>query len=216
MKKTLFSLGLCLISSALSLQAQSGDRLRFGIEAGYTINNFTNSNRYCRLGGFVGVRAEYDHNQSLYFAGGLRFISKGTDSLNGYDGAADDYYTPSYIEMPLSVGIYKQYTKRLRIFAETGPYLAIGVGGRYAGSYSDMGPEYYKSWDYHFFSKGNGNPRRFDPGWGARVGFRCKHVNVSVGYEIGFCTLAKGGKINSDLSDMRNSSFNVGLTYLFY
>lgn len=216
MKKTLFSLGLCLLGSISSLQAQNEDRLRIGIEVGLTINNFTNSDRICTAGGLVGVRGEYDYNKNLYFSGGLRYVSKGADCLDGYDGAPDESFTPSYIEIPLAVGVYKQFNPRLRLFAETGPYFAFGVGGRYSGSSADVGPGYYHEWDYRFFSKKSGNPRRFDPGWGARAGFRFKHFSMSLGYEIGFRTIWKPTSASSDRYDYRNSSFSVSFAYLFY
>jgi len=215
MKKTFLEIAFCTLACA-PLQAQTTDRLRLGIEAGFTVSNFTNSDRYCRMGGFVGLRGEYDYGKSLFFAGGLRFIGKGADSLNGYDGAADESFSPRYIEIPLSVGIYKQFNRRLRLFAETGPYLAFGVGGRMSGSYNDLGPGQYSEWDRRFFSKESGNPRRFDPGWGARAGFRCKHFSVSMGYEIGFRTLWKQTGKYSGYDSGRNSSFNVGVSYMFY
>lgn len=215
MKKTLLGIAFFTLACT-SLRAQSADRLRLGIEAGCTVNNFTNSGRYCRMGGFVGLRGEFDYDKNIYFAGGLRFIGKGADSLDGYDGAADESFSPRYIEIPLSVGIYKQFNRRLRLFAETGPCLAFGVGGRMSGSNDNLGPGAYSEWDRRFFSKESGSPRRFDPGWGARAGFRCKHFSVSVGYGIGFRTLWKQTERYAGYDDGRNSSFNVGVAYLFY
>lgn len=213
MKKTLLLAALCVVTV---MNAQTGTdepakRFRIGAEAGLSINNYTNSDRSAREGFYVGARGEY-RLRGCYLSASLRLIRKGADAYTG-DGGGDDFYEAYYMELPMSVGGSGRLGRKTSIFGETGPYVAVGVGGRHKGENDDTGVMY--KWDDNFYSNANGNPRRFDAGWGIRGGISFSHVSVSVGYEIGFIPVWNVSDSRLGNSNHHNSSFTVGVAYMF-
>lgn len=160
MKKLLLVLFVLTVSGAL--YAQNDKPLKFGVEAGVSVNNFVNSGRSTRGGFYAGVRGEYSF-EKIYLSGGLRFIRKGADALAG-ESDSDDFYEADYLELPLAVGVKSKLGRLSDFFVETGPYFSVGVGGKAKGENLSYGPDKTIRWDYGFFTKENRNPSRFDSG----------------------------------------------------
>lgn len=211
MKKA-FLLALSLLSLS-SLWAQESKPLRIGVEGGQSISNYINSDRISLLGFYVGVRGEYELNH-CYLSAGLRYIRKGADALKG-DSDSEDFYRADYLELPLAAGMKARLGKRADFFLETGPYLALGIGGKVKGSSISYGPDHIKYWDNGFFTKANGNPSRFDWGWGVKTGVSLwKSLQLSIGYELGFRQTLKE-PYSDDFLEGHNSCFILGVGYMF-
>lgn len=209
--KKLF-LVLFVLAVTASLYAQNDKPLNIGVEAGVSVNNFVNSGRDPRGGFYVGVRGEYNL-ENVYLSGGLRFIRKGADAFGG-ESDSDSFYEADYLELPLAVGVKSKLGRSSDFFVETGPYFSVGVGGKAKGENFSFGPGKTTRWDYGFFTKENGNPSRFDCGWGVRTGVRLGSFELSAGYELGFCKVLKDSYDPSFLEG-HNSNFMLGLAYLF-
>lgn len=199
-----------MLAGASSLMAQEQTPFRFSIEAGVNISNLTQSDHVYRVGYYAGARGEYHFSKNFYGAAALQLTQKG---MGGYDedvliDASSSCYM-GYLQLPLYIGFGGQLNPVIRGFVETGPYFAVGIYGKDKGSSYSGGPDYRHSWDNDFFSEANDNPRRFEPGWGIRIGLDIiRHVRVTAGYEIGLTEVW-------DKSSNRNTSFSVGLGYTF-
>lgn len=209
MKNKILLLALVFMA-VLPMVAQNESKpLSIGVEAGLSINNYTNSSRMCREGFYAGLRGRYQFDD-FYVSAGLRYIRKGSDALDG-ESDSDDFYEANYLELPINIGITGRLGRRAVIFGETGPYFAYGLSGKYKGESWPDGVT--RTWNLKFFSSDNGSPRRFDPGWNARVGVRFGSLEVSAGYEIGFTTVWNVAKAGNEGVDCRNSNFTIGLAY---
>lgn len=183
MRKLMLVAVMC-IAAVVKAQttAESTNHFHIGAEAGLSISNYTGSDRYVREGFYVGAHGKYEL-KSCYLSASLRLIRKGADAYTG-DSDSDDYYEAYYVELPMAVGLSGRLGKKARIFGETGPYMAIGVGGKSKGEsyYGDENGMKTLKWDNKFFSKANGSPRRFDAGWSVRGGVILGHVEIAAGY----------------------------------
>lgn len=196
--------------------AETTKHFRIGVEAGLSINNYTGADRYWREGFYVGARGECQ-KENCFLSASLMLVRKGADAYTG-DSDSDDYYEAYYVELPVAIGLRGKLSRRVTIFGETGPYLAIGIGGKAKGESfcyeHEHGMVTYK-WDNRFFSSANDSPSRFDAGWGVRGGVGFSHIDVSVGYEIGFMPVWDVTHVAYGGENHHNSSFSLGLTYIF-
>lgn len=200
---TMVAVGL-MMASAVNAQEQKS--LRYGIEVGGVVSNYTDAAWLDGYGFYAGVRGLYSFDKNTYAAASLRYIQKGSDGIDG-DADGNVTYTPGYIELPVAIGMQGWVGKRTALFGETGPYVAYGVCGKDKGESYYGGPDGNKSWDRDFFSKASGSPRRMDWGWHGKVGVRFKHLELSVQYEHGLLSVWKN-------DDSKNTAWTFGLSYL--
>lgn len=217
MRKLFFIAVLCITTTmnAQTTTTETASRFHIGAEAGYDLSNYTGADRNVREGFYVGARGEYQLKE-CYLSASLRLIRKGADAYSG-DSDSDDYYEAYYLELPIAVGLSGRLGSKARIFGETGPYLAVGIGGKAKGEShvgDSDGMKTYK-WDNGFFSSANGSPRRFDAGWGVRGGVKFGHVEIAAGYEIGFVPVWNVSDSQLGNYDCHNSSFTLGVAYMF-
>lgn len=216
MKKQIILLLFGIMISMNSAAQQNGGAneakgFSFGAEAGMTINNYTSADRLWREGFYLGARGKYNFND-LYLAASLRLIRKGADAFDG-ESDSDDFYQAYYLEVPVMVGGQWHVGRKVSLFGELGPYMALGIGGNSKGKvWSDGSTTVH--YDWKFFSSDNDNPRRFDAGVGVRCGVAISKVEISLGYERGFVPVWKNDKpLYPD--NNYNSSFMIGLGYMF-
>lgn len=200
-----------LACGALTANAQAKEGLRFGVTGGMNVANITDVNGESRLGFNVGVRAEYSFTPNVYFGTGLLFTQKGTKydgalEINGVRVEASEKLNPGYLELPLMVGYRYDFGNDIYLFGETGPYLAVGVCGKYKYEASVAGHKVDKKFD--FFGDDGMEGRRFDAGWGLRAGVEFSSFQVHLGYEYGFAKVWEN-------SSSHNSNFTVGVSYMF-
>lgn len=101
------------------------------------------------------------------------------------------HYTSHYIELPIHVGYAYPLNSAITVLAETGPFLAFGLGGNvdYDTAVADK----------DFFSDYNAS--RFDYGWGVRAGIVLnQRLEIFGKYEWGFKNLNKQFLQNNGLS----------------
>ncbi len=204
--KTLF-LSVALAFSALTASAQDG--FRFGVTAGMNLSNVTNANADSKLGFNAGVRAEYNFTKNIYGNVGLLWSMQGCSSstnLMGIEATAKS--NPSYLKLPIHVGGRIFVGDDISLFAETGPYFAVGVLGKTKTTFDTdvetILPNTYEK-DYDYFEDG---VNRFDAGWGVRAGIEFSSFQIHLGYDHGFVNVF-------DDSSCKNWNFNVGVSYMF-
>ena len=205
---------LLLAFAAICANAQE---IKYGVTAGVNINTLTTNANKERTGFHVGFKTEIDFNKKLYVNAGLMLTSKPWRGLGTYipkeNIIIDSKKTPYYLNIPVHVGYKLPVAKNVKIFAEAGPYMAIGLFG--SGKYTEK--QYDEGFKNLIESKkyDNGNPfknnqKRFDWGLGGNIGVELfNHYQLSVGYDWGLKEIL--GKNTS----MKNKTFMISASYLF-
>lgn len=210
MKKIIISalcaLGIMTISTNADAQLLSGIEgmppYKLGVTAGFNASTFSASGFDMKAGFNAGLDLMLDASKILnntYARVGLLFQRKG--AKGDYLVFNDAKYRTCYIEIPLSYGYAYRLNSDWALLGETGPYLALGVGGRI----------HYEGDSDKFYSNDNfsgGDPCNFDCGWGLAVGglFQNNH-QVKVGFQWGFINM------NDDL--LQNRNLMISYTYFF-
>jgi len=213
LKKHLF---VCLFAfAAICANAQE---IKYGVTAGVNINTLTTNANKERTGFHVGFKTEIDFNKKLYVNAGLMLTSKPWGDLGITTPAWNktDFWnaTPYYLEIPVHVGYKLPVAKNVKIFAEAGPYMAIGLfgSGKYTEKQYDEGFKNLiesKTHDLEDPFKHN-YQKRFDWGLGGNIGVELfNHYQLSVGYDWGLKEIL--GKNTS----MKNKTFMISASYLF-
>ncbi len=177
MKKifTFIVAALTFVGSAQALENVPQPGLSFKGQFGMNISNFRGVDTNAKVGFNLGVQAEYMF-PSCYgvFANlGANYTMKGAklDFIHGENGATGTLaYRPCYVEIPLHVGYRYDITSSFGVYADFGPYIAIGTNGK---SVMDYDSDAYDKEKTRFFRNANntiGDIQRFDFGLGFRVG----------------------------------------------
>lgn len=232
--KKLLTLALAAIMCAGSAKA-----LDYVPEPGFTfqgffgmnISNFryTDSSADCltdpKAGFNIGVRGEYmlPSCYGVFVNLGVGYTMKGAklnDVIVG-DESRDVTvkYRPYYIEIPLHVGYRYNVLENLGVYADFGPYFAIGVNGKVK---YDFDSDAVKDKSYKFFRNNKnelGNIQRYDFGLGFRVGVEyANHHSLTFSFDWGLTDMYRDNyrrkqfeSFGYELPELKN--FNAGITY---
>ena len=140
----------------------------------------------------LGVRAEYvlPSCHGVFVNAGLEYTMKGgRDKIEvGIDdmlGIGCTYIArPCYISIPVHVGYRYDVLDVLGVYADFGPYFAIGTNGKFRTKFDDFSDDVTE----RIFKKDDGmrSSKRFDCGLGFRVGAEyAKHYNFILGFDWG-------------------------------
>lgn len=216
MKTKTLCLTALLAAASLGASAQGAGNVRFGVTGGMNVSNFTNTgvDDDWRIGFNAGVRAEIGLPSNFYVGTGLIYSMKGDKFTfdKNYSVAAlktTIKNNPGYLELPIQVGYHYSLGGNVGLFAETGPYLAVGVSGKtkttVEGNVAGIKGSDDKSVDFF----GDDGAKRFDGGWAVRFGVEASGFQVHVGYEYGFAKMYDGDESS------HNSSLAFGVSYFF-
>lgn len=190
---------LLSLGGTLTANAQSAGQVRFGVTGGMNVTGISDiEGSESKIGFNLGLRGEYNFSKNVYVNAGLLWSMKG---VKYGDGNVKD--NPSYLEIPIAVGGRYFISDGLSIFAETGPYFAVGVCGKSKAETKVGNIESTVKVDYF----GDDGAKRFDAGWGLRAGVEVNKFQVHLGYEHGF--------VNIYDDNCKNWNFNVGVSYMF-
>ena len=232
--KKIFALALAAIMCASSAKA-----LEYIPESGFTvqglfgmnISNFRHPNSLVdgltdpKAGFNLGVRGE-DMLPSCYgvFVNlGVNYTMKGA-KMDVAASLPDDYsctvkFRPCYIEIPLHVGYRFNVLDNLGVFADFGPYFAIGVNGK---EKFELDVDAVEDYSKKFFRNSKmilGEIQRYDFGLGFRVGAEyANHHSLNFSFDWGLTDMYRDSyrreffKENGfELGKLKN--FNAGITY---
>lgn len=232
--KKIFALALAAIMCASSAKA-----LEYIPESGFTvqglfgmnISNFRQPNSLVdgltdpKAGFNLGVRGEYmlPSCYGVFVNLGVNYTMKGA-KMDVAASLPDDYsctvkYRPCYIEIPLHVGYRFNVLDNLGVFADFGPYFAIGVNGKEKTEFEGDAVEDYSKKFFRNSKMIQGEIQRYDFGLGFRVGAEyANHHSLNFSFDWGLTDMYRDSyrreffKENGyELGKLKN--FNAGITY---
>jgi hypothetical protein len=192
MKKTVMMVILAM--ATISMYAQ-----KFGVKAGVNFSTYTGDDAgdLGTLTGFqVGGLYELPVSEAFFIQPEVLFTLKGAKS--SADGVTTKL-TPFYVQVPVKA-LYKFNVGTGKITIAAGPYLALGIAGKYKISGGG------ESESYNLFSKEDGADeamlKRFDLGLSSAVGYEFNNgLFLNLESSLGFLDVAKDSNIkNSTLS----------------
>ena len=232
--KKIFALALAAIMCASSAKA-----LEYIPESGFTvqglfgmnISNFRHPDAAFdgltdpKAGFNLGVRGEYmlPSCYGVFVNLGVNYTMKGA-KMDVAASLPDDYsctvkYRPCYIEIPLHVGYRFNVLDNLGVFADFGPYFAIGVNGKEKTEFDGDAVEDYSKKFFRNSKMILGEIQRYDFGLGFRVGAEyANHHSLNFSLDWGLTDMYRDSyrreffKENGfELGKLKN--FNAGITY---
>ena len=232
--KKIFALALAAIMCASSAKA-----LEYIPESGFTvqglfgmnISNFRHPNSLVdgltdpKAGFNLGVRGEYilPSCYGVFVNLGVNYTMKGA-KMDVAASLPDDYsctvkFRPCYIEIPLHVGYRFNVLDNLGIFADFGPYFAIGVNGKEKFEFDGDAVEDYSKKFFRNSKMILGEIQRYDFGLGFRVGAEyANHHSLNFSFDWGLTDMYRDSyrreffeKNGFELGKLKN--FNAGITY---
>ena len=232
--KKIFALALAAIMCASSAKA-----LEYIPESGFTvqglfgmnISNFRQPDAAFdgltdpKAGFNLGVRGEYmlPSCYGVFVNLGVNYTMKGA-KMDVAASLPDDYsctvkFRPCYIEIPLHVGYRFNVLDNLGVFADFGPYFAIGVNGKEKFEFDGDAVEDYSKKFFRNSKMILGEIQRYDFGLGFRVGAEyANHHSLNFSFDWGLTDMYRDSyrreffKENGfELGKLKN--FNAGITY---
>ena len=232
--KKIFALALAAIMCASSAKA-----LEYIPESGFTvqglfgmnISNFRHPDAAFdgltdpKAGFNLGVRGEYmlPSCYGVFVNLGVNYTMKGA-KMDVAATLPNDYsctvkYRPCYIEIPLHVGYRFNVLDNLGVFADFGPYFAIGVNGKEKTEFEGDAVEDYSKKFFRNSKMILGEIQRYDFGLGFRVGAEyANHHSLNFSFDWGLTDMYRDSyrreffKENGfELGKLKN--FNAGITY---
>ena len=232
--KKIFALALAAIMCASSAKA-----LEYIPESGFTvqglfgmnISNFRQPNSLVdgltdpKAGFNLGVRGEYmlPSCYGVFVNLGVNYTMKGA-KMDVAASLPDDYsctvkFRPCYIEIPLHVGYRFNVLDNLGVFADFGPYFAIGVNGKEKFEFDVDAVEDYSKKFFRNSKMILGEIQRYDFGLGFRVGAEyANHHSLNFSFDWGLTDMYRDSyrreffeKNRFELGKLKN--FNAGITY---
>ena len=232
--KKIFALALAAIMCASSAKA-----LEYIPESGFTvqglfgmnISNFRHPDAAFdgltdpKAGFNLGVRGEYmlPSCYGVFVNLGVNYTMKGA-KMDVAASLPDDYsctvkFRPCYIEIPLHVGYRFNVLDNLGVFADFGPYFAIGVNGKEKFEFDGDAVEDYSKKFFRNSKMILGEIQRYDFGLGFRVGAEyANHHSLNFSFDWGLTDMYRDSyrreffeKNGFELGKLKN--FNAGITY---
>ncbi len=199
MKKifTLIVAAMTFASSALALDhvPESGFTVKgqFGMNIS-TIRGFeaTDADAKAKAGFNLGVIGEYMFPScyGVFVNFGVGYTMKGAKQdaaigmLDGTIQTVTVKHRPCYVEIPIHIGYRYNLSHNLGVYADFGPYIAIGTNGK---SVYDFESDLFDTEKERFFRNDeNGDLQRFDFGLGFRLGAEyANHHSLTLGMDWG-------------------------------
>ena len=232
--KKIFALALAAIMCASSAKA-----LEYIPESGFTvqglfgmnISNFRQPNSLVdaltdpKAGFNLGVRGEYmlPSCYGVFVNLGVNYTMKGA-KMDVAASLPEDYsctvkFRPCYIEIPLHVGYRFNVLDNLGVFADFGPYFAIGVNGKEKTEFEGDAVEDYSKKFFRNSKMILGEIQRYDFGLGFRVGAEyANHHSLNFSFDWGLTDMYRDSyrreffkEHGFELGKLKN--FNAGITY---
>ena len=239
MKKTfLFIIALAMCAgNARAFENEPEEGFTFMGLFGMNVSKLQNHDYGAKVGALMGARTDYvlPGAHGTYITAGLDWTMKGgkTSALVDVGGEAKDAtfkYPLHYFEIPLRVGFRYNPIEELGLYAEVGPYFAIGVGGRHKMSIDGDGTlvrEIEDEFTFKAFKKTGDVDRRYFQRWDSGIGFRIgaeynHHYNLMFGCDWGLADIYRDNlrdayfeKYGERLSKVHNFNFSITFGYRF-
>ncbi|MCY7351852.1 MAG: PorT family protein [Cytophagaceae bacterium] len=211
-KLSKISLLVIALLSAYSAAAQ----IRFGVKGGLNSSTFLISNNQFgyepkalpngRLAWQAGLLADVGIHRNFSVQPAVLLSSKGFQSTyDAGNGISIKYtYEPLYVEIPVLALAKINLGDTFRIYAGVGPYVAVGVGGKYTAS--GLGDS---KTDITFGNTNAADLKRIDYGGSVALGVEFGKLIVGVNYNRGLANIL------AEDSDVKIRNASLGLTVGF-
>jgi hypothetical protein len=169
----------------------------------------------------AGIIGDFEVTSFFAIQPGLLYTGKGIKWQNGQSGQAGYQklsFNPQYLELPVNL-VFKTPPASARFFAGAGPYVAMGIGGKFKGD-GVINFERKIEWsdDDPLTSEEEGagafRAKRFDYGINALVGVELSNLVISANYGLGLAKIQSGANSsNDDNNKHRVLSFTLGYKF---
>lgn len=216
-RKTIaFLAGALLLSSVAFAQKSTGI-----IKGGVNLANISNNDD----GGYddsrtltsfhVGVVADLNLTEFLALQPGLLYTGKGIKMENDVQEMT---FSPRYLELPVNL-VFKTPTGKAKFFVGAGPYVAMGIGGKFKGEgLIDFDENIRFSDDDPLTAEEEGagafRVRRFDYGLNGIIGIEASNLVISAGYGLGLAKI-QSGTDSDDNQNNKHRVFSLSLGFKF-
>ena len=195
MQKVILSLGL-LISVSVATQAQS---IKYGVKAGASLTNVTNSKQDNKFGFNGGLLANFGINDMFSIQPEVLYSNKGYKVNGGQDNLR---FALNYVDVPVLV---KLATGSTGLFFELGPQVGFRLAADVKDSHNSISfKDYTKSVDF---------------GYAGGIGFQVESgPMIGLRYNGGFTDIGKNGTVNGlqvTAANAKNSAFQLYVGYMF-
>jgi len=195
-----------LVLGALSQTLLAQNSLKFGPVAALNVAWFryqaglSDADVTPVVGYQVGGMADYQIAKSIALQPAITYSSVGSKVKEKNETTS---YAPAYLNIPLLIALKKDLASGAKIFANTGPYLAIGLGGKIETN----GKKSNISWSSD--AKEN-DLKRGDFGWCLGLGFEKNDFQFSLLYQLGITDISPKNDVNNRVVGIR-IGYLVGL-----
>lgn len=203
---------------------------------GMNVSKLQNHEYNAKPGATMGARVDYvlPYAHGTYLTAGLDWTMKGgkkslSKNIAGTDVDATAKYNLHYFEIPIRVGFRYNPLDNLGLFAEIGPYFAVGVGGKHKLSLDFDGEAANELEDLYTYKafKNYGYPVETFQRWDAGIGFRVgaeynQHYNLMIGCDWGLADIYRDSYRDAyyqawgmRLPKVKNFNFSITIGYRF-
>lgn len=236
--------------NAMAFENEPAEGLSFMGLFGMNVSKLQNNQveDKAKAGAMLGIRADYvlPKAHGTYLTAGIDWTMKGgkgtifmTDGVDQVD--ATSKYALHYIEVPIRVGFRYNLNEEVGLYAEIGPYFAVGVGGRHKCSVDADGSDarqFEDDYSYNAFKNYDYDPinnparltyQRWDAGIGFRIGAEYnQRYNLLIGADWGLADIYRTSlrdayadymlnnfQQNISLPKVKNFNFSISVGYRF-
>lgn len=225
------------LAVGVTCAASAQDKIAFGVRAGVNINSLSYkgdsesgiADPKSRVGFHVGAVMDWNVAGNFYIQPGLYFTTRGAkseDSMSedGYRYEYTDKLNMNYLQVPIAASYRFPVGKSVKIDISAGPYVAVGLGGKYKIEETEFYEDQTErnSYECKIFDKSTeeedgGDFKRFDAGLRFGAGVHISRFYVGLNYDLGLTNLAR---TESDSrfgkgTKYKNGSFQVSVGYNF-
>jgi hypothetical protein len=211
-------------ATALTLTSKAQDKTTFGVRAGVNFTNLTGDDgdghdldNKIKPGFNIGVNAEIPIAQDFFLQPGLLFTTKGAKG-NDEGIVNKSRLKLSYLEVPINL-LYKPTLGAGKLLLGFGPYIAMGVGGKFEygnGNYDNSYKVKFKSDvkasdpDDKYYLKG------LDFGGNLLVGYELSSkISAQLNAQLGMTNLSPKFEGKKPEDKIKNSAFGISIGYRF-
>lgn len=187
-----------LMTAVLGMFALAGfSQVKWDAKFGMNFSNMTKFENTKALPGFqLGVGMDYGFSENWSLQSGLMISSKG---YKVKEGEYKETTRPIYLDIPILAAYKFNISDNTKFVINAGPYLAIGLGGKYKVDGIDESEKIF----------GDDGWKRFDLGIQYGIGLELSdRYLINLTGQNGFISPADGG-------DPKNMTFSIGVGYRF-
>ncbi|MBL0303740.1 MAG: PorT family protein [Cytophagaceae bacterium] len=156
----------------------------------------------------LGVIGEYPLTETIFVESGLLFSQKGSKYSVTEDGDKLSVAVGlNYLEIPIFAKVYHELDNDLQVFGSVGPYIGVGVTGKYKIKLTIDGESDSESEKIVYGE----DIKRLDYGLGIGAGVRKEKMQVGLNFNLGLANLNTDGDSSSSTKNMV-----IGLNFTYF